>query len=302
MGRSRSLIAMGERSDAAVRTLPALLEARARSTPGAPFVIFDDLRGQVTARTYREFDREVNRTAHLLGRLGVRRGDTVTLLLANCLEFLALWFGAAKLGAVIVPVNTASSASELEYLVAHSESRLIFTQSARLDLARQVRTPVPAGRGGARLRDRRAVGSGRLRPAGRPLSRDAARGAGAVAHRRGGHSLYLRHHGAAEGGAGHPRQLPLRRRDGGARGAPHPEDRHLVRAAAVPRQRPVLLDDERAGGRRERGADGALQRQPLLRSGDRAPLHGLQPVRGADPDAAGPAPAAGACAQRLCAR
>ena len=119
-------------------TLPVLLEARARSTPGAPFVIFDDLQGQVAARTYREFDREVNRTAHLLGRLGVRRGDTVTLLLANCLEFLALWFGAAKLGAVIVPVNTASSAAELEYLVAHSESRLIFTQAAGLDLARQV--------------------------------------------------------------------------------------------------------------------------------------------------------------------
>ena len=120
-----------------------LLETRARSTPGAPFVLFDDLRGQVTTRTYREFDRETNRVAHLLGRLGVRRGDTVTLLLANCLEFLALWFGAAKLGGVIVPVNTASSASELEYLVAHSESRLIFTQADCLHLAHHVRGRCP---------------------------------------------------------------------------------------------------------------------------------------------------------------
>ena len=134
---------MDERPEAGVRTLPALLAARARSTPGAPFVLFDDLRGQVTTRTYREFDRETNRVAHLLGRLGVRRGDTVTLLLANCLEFLALWFGAAKLGGVIVPVNTASSASELEYLVAHSESRLIFTQADGLDLARHVRGRCP---------------------------------------------------------------------------------------------------------------------------------------------------------------
>ena len=125
------------------RTLPALLEARARANPGAPFVLFDSLRGQVAGRTYREFDREVNRTVHLLARLGVRRGDTVNLLLANCLEFLALWFGAAKLGAVIVPVNTASSAAELEYLVAHSESRLIFTQADWLDLARQVRGRCP---------------------------------------------------------------------------------------------------------------------------------------------------------------
>ena len=134
---------MDEQSGAGVRTLPALLEARARADPDAPFVLFDDLQGRIIARTYREFDREANRTAHLLGRLGVRRGDTINLLLPNCLEFLALWFGAAKIGAVIVPVNTASSAAELEYLVAHSESRLIFTQAARLDLARQVRAGRP---------------------------------------------------------------------------------------------------------------------------------------------------------------
>ena len=134
---------VGQRAAGGVRTLPALLEARARADPDAPFVLFDDLHRQVTARTYRAFEREVNRTAHLLDRLGVRRGDTVNLLLANCLEFLALWFGAAKLGAVIVPVNTASSASELEYLVAHSESRLIFTQADLLDLARQVRGRCP---------------------------------------------------------------------------------------------------------------------------------------------------------------
>jgi len=128
---------------AGARTLPALLEARARANPGRPLVVFDDLHGQITMRTYGEFDREVNRTAHLLGRLGVGRGDTVTLLLANCLEFLTLWFGAAKLGAVVVPVNTGSSASELEYLVAHSESRLIFTQADWLDLAGQVRGRCP---------------------------------------------------------------------------------------------------------------------------------------------------------------
>jgi crotonobetaine/carnitine-CoA ligase len=142
------------------KTLPKLLEGRAaRSTPDAPFVIFDDLQGRIATRTYREFDREVNRTAHLLCRLGVRRGDTVTLLLANCLEFLALWFGAAKIGAVIVPVNTASSAAELEYLVAHSESRLIFTQAAWLDLARQVRTGCP------RVEDVLVCGAGAPTPA-----------------------------------------------------------------------------------------------------------------------------------------
>ncbi len=127
----------------AARTLPALLRAQARANPGRPFLVFDDLHGQIATRAYGEFDREVNRTAHLLDRLGLRRGGTVTLLLPNCLEFLALWFAAARLGAVIVPVNTASSASELEYLVAHSESRLIFTRADWLVLARQVRGRCP---------------------------------------------------------------------------------------------------------------------------------------------------------------
>ncbi len=125
------------------RTLPALLGARARSSPDAPFVVFDDLQGGVAVRTYGEFARAANRAAHLLARLGVGRGDTITLLLGNCPEFLVLWFGAARLGAVIVPVNTASSASEFEYLVGHSESRLIFTQAAWLDRGRQVRARCP---------------------------------------------------------------------------------------------------------------------------------------------------------------
>ena len=120
------------------RTLPALIEARARAHPDAPFVVFDDLQGRVETRTWSAFDREANRAAHLLGRLGVHRGDTVTLLLDNRPEFLALWFGAAKIGAVIVPVNTASSAAELDYLVAHSGSRAIFTEAGLFDMARQV--------------------------------------------------------------------------------------------------------------------------------------------------------------------
>ena len=120
------------------RTLRTIVEDRARSAPDALFVIFDDLNGRVSTRTYREFERDVNRTAHLLHDIGVRRCDKLSLLLGNCLEFLYLWFAAAKIGAVIVPVNTASSASELEYLVSHSESKLIFTHANHLETANQI--------------------------------------------------------------------------------------------------------------------------------------------------------------------
>ncbi len=124
-------------------TLPALLDERARTAPDAPFVVFDDLEGGVSGRTYREFAGDVNRTARLLGDLGIGRGDRLTLLLGNCPAFLDLWFGAAAVGAVIVPVNTASSEAELEYLAGHSESRAIFTQAPHLETAGAVARRCP---------------------------------------------------------------------------------------------------------------------------------------------------------------
>ena len=124
-------------------TLRDLVDERARTAPDSPFVIFDDLEGGVSTRTYGEFAGDVYRTARLLRDLGIGRGDRVTLLLGNCPEFLDLWFGAAAIGAVVVPVNTASSAAELEYLAGHSDSRLIFTQGPYRETAEAVARRCP---------------------------------------------------------------------------------------------------------------------------------------------------------------
>jgi crotonobetaine/carnitine-CoA ligase len=110
------------------RTLRSLLEYRAESAADETFVIFDDLDGGSTRLSFRELDAAANRTAHLLLDLGMRPGDRINLHLTNCLEFLYLWFGAAKAGIVIMPTNTQASADELQYLIDHSGSRLIFTQ------------------------------------------------------------------------------------------------------------------------------------------------------------------------------
>lgn len=126
------------------RTLRQVLEYRASTTPDKRFVTFDDLEGHVTHLTFAEFDAHVNRTAHALQALGVGRGDKVNVHLPNCLEFLYLWFGAAKIGAVVMPTNILSTAAELEYLVSHSESRLIFTQTDTLETVTGVRRACPA--------------------------------------------------------------------------------------------------------------------------------------------------------------
>jgi len=120
------------------RTLQEILEFRAATQPERPFLFYDDIDGDVIAYSYAQFDLSVNRTAHMLRSLGIGGGDKVNLHLGNCVEFLQLWFAAAKIGAVIMPTNVAATAAELEYLIDHSECRLIFTQSAHLDVARQV--------------------------------------------------------------------------------------------------------------------------------------------------------------------
>lgn len=125
------------------RTLREILEYRAQTVPEQPFVTFDDVDGGETRYSYADFDRRVNRTAHMLRSLDVGAGDKINLHLGNCVEFLLLWFAAAKIGAVIMPTNVAASADELQYLIDHSECRLMFTQPEHLDVTREVERRCP---------------------------------------------------------------------------------------------------------------------------------------------------------------
>ena len=124
---------------AGCRTLREILEYRADTNPHKTFVIFDDTEGETARYTYLEFDENVNRTARMLLALGIVPGDKINLHLSNCMEFLLLWFAAAKTGAVIMPTNVAATAAELEYMIEHSECRFIFTQPEYLNVAEEVR-------------------------------------------------------------------------------------------------------------------------------------------------------------------
>ena len=110
------------------RTLGSALEDKARRFPDEPFLIFEDATGATGRWTWREFDADVNRVAHLLLARGLRHGDKFNLHLGNCPEFLLFWMAAAKTGTVMVPTNPGSAADEMEYILAHSEARLAVTE------------------------------------------------------------------------------------------------------------------------------------------------------------------------------
>lgn len=65
--------------------------------------------------TWHVFDEKANRFAQLLLSRGVKKGDKVAILLMNCLEWLPIYFGILKTGALAVPMNFRYSADEIKY-------------------------------------------------------------------------------------------------------------------------------------------------------------------------------------------
>jgi len=76
--------------------------------------------------TYRDLQEQVNRAGTALkNELGVRPEERVVLLMLDVPEMIAAFFGAIKIGAVPVPVNTRWTAAEYEYVLRDSAARVI---------------------------------------------------------------------------------------------------------------------------------------------------------------------------------
>ena len=126
------------------RTIIRELAAKAEATPDKTWLLFEDRAGNVVQFSYAEFQRRVCQAAAVLRDLGLGPGDKLLLHLTSSPEFLFLWFGAAACGAVIVPANTLSSAEELDYLINHSDSRVLVTEPEGLETIEHARPRCPA--------------------------------------------------------------------------------------------------------------------------------------------------------------
>ncbi len=71
--------------------------------------------------TWSVFNEKSNRFANLLISRGVKKGDKVGILLMNCLEWLPIYFGILKTGALAVPLNFRYTADEIKYCVELAE-------------------------------------------------------------------------------------------------------------------------------------------------------------------------------------
>ena len=71
--------------------------------------------------TWHVFNEKANRFANLLISRGIKKGDKVAILLMNCLEWLPIYFGILKAGALAVPLNFRYAADEIKYCVELAE-------------------------------------------------------------------------------------------------------------------------------------------------------------------------------------
>ncbi|MEC2110647.1 AMP-binding protein [Bacillus stercoris] len=110
-------------------TIGRLLEQTAEAHPHRDAVVYPD---RNIRYTYAQFDSLCCQTAKGLMRMGIGKGDHVAIWASNIPEWLAVQFATAKIGAVLVTVNTNYQAHELDYLLKQSDATtLIIMDSYR---------------------------------------------------------------------------------------------------------------------------------------------------------------------------
>lgn len=103
------------------RSLQSLLAGEARSEPA---FVFDG-----APVSHAELSQKVNQAAAWLAAQGVGRGDVVAVWLVNRVEWIALLFAAARLGAIVAAVNTRYRSAEVAHLLRLSGARLLVTEA-----------------------------------------------------------------------------------------------------------------------------------------------------------------------------
>ncbi|MBT4044134.1 MAG: AMP-binding protein [Rhodospirillaceae bacterium] len=101
-------------------TIGQALRRSAEIWPDDDFVV-----GMGQRITYRDFDAQVDSMAKGLLGLGVGRGDHVACWLTNSPAWLLTWFACCRIGATVVSINTRYKVSEVEYILAQSDAKVL---------------------------------------------------------------------------------------------------------------------------------------------------------------------------------
>ena len=114
------------KNDSALVEINPTFEVRSRIT-WRDYSLMEPEAGQPFRReiTWGVFDEKANMFANLLFTRGIKKGDKVAILLMNSIEWLPIYFGILKTGAVAVPLNYRYTAEEIKYCLSKSDSSML---------------------------------------------------------------------------------------------------------------------------------------------------------------------------------
>ncbi len=95
------------------------------------------------ATTYGEMVAQAGRISAALSRMGIQKGDVVTFYMGNCPEFLCLFLGVAKSGAIAAPINILLTEYEIQPQMEKTQSKMIFTSPAYLPVVERIKDRLP---------------------------------------------------------------------------------------------------------------------------------------------------------------
>lgn len=93
--------------------------------------------------TWRQFDESANRVANYLLNAGVRRGGKVGIMMMNRMEYISLYFGILRAGAVSVQLNFRYQAPELAWSAQLTDLEALVFDRAGREAVSQVRSALP---------------------------------------------------------------------------------------------------------------------------------------------------------------
>lgn len=120
--------------------IPELLKERVSAATEKPFLFSEADKRQFT---YKEFEAAVGCTAAMLAANGVRKGDVVSLLLPNSVEYVIAYFACWQLGALAGPINSLLKSQEIAYVISNSEAKALLVNSEFLPVVEPIREELP---------------------------------------------------------------------------------------------------------------------------------------------------------------
>lgn len=118
----------GESGDVEFESYHGALEMQADISPDRLALVAKD-----RSLTFAEFEREANRTANALRKLGVGRGDKVVILLPRTSRLITSIYGAMKSGAAYIPCDPEYPVERIKLITEDSDAKVIITTADRID-------------------------------------------------------------------------------------------------------------------------------------------------------------------------